>query len=64
MSTEVTNDLRAVDMVNFLTVVVRAGFKQALIYVFCRADLIIIYMKERGEKEKDSGEVPFISLKH
>lgn len=42
MSTEVTNDLRAVDMVNFLTAAVRVGFKQALIYVFCRADLIII----------------------
>lgn len=51
MATEVTIDLIAgVVMTNFLTGVVREVFKQALIYVFCKADLIIIYQRRRKKK--------------
>ena len=56
ISTEVTMDLIAgVDMTNFLTGVVREVFKQALINVFCKADLIIIFIKRR-EKEENKFE--------
>lgn len=51
MATEVTMVLAVGTlMANFLTVGARQVFKQDLIYVFCKADLSILFKKEQKKK--------------